>query len=350
MVMLAELVDGVIGVDTHANTHTAAVCTPAGGVLTTTVAATTREGLNELLAFGLAAVPGRRVWAVEGCGSFGAGLTARLLSAGEQVVEVARPARARGRGQDKNDTVDAVRAARDALASHRPALPKQAPAVKMLQQLLAVRGSAVKARTEALNLLHALVLTAPEPIREPLRGLTGRALLEAAWMLPLTVPADDALGQGTLRLLVATVERVLFLSGQIEEHDREVQELTAAVVPGLRSRVGIGPVSAAQLAVGYGHHGRVPSEAAFAHLAGAAPIEASSGKTTRYRLNRGGDRQLNMALHTIAVTRMRHDPATRAYVERRRAEGKTDKEIRRNLKRYIARQTYHDLQHAQLAG
>jgi transposase len=345
MVMLADQIEGVIGVDTHADTHSAVACTSTGALLASQTSPTTQAGLEQLVAFGVAAVPGPRVWAVEGCGSYGAGLTALLVSRGEHVVEVLRPRRAARPRPGKSDVLDALRAAREALACERPASPKLSQPVLALALLLTVRASAIQARTAALNLMHALVTAAPPAIREPLRGLTGKRFVDGCWMLPTTVPAPEAdlLTRTTIRSLVAAAERVLVLNSEIDEHDRELTRQVDAAVPRLVTRVGIGPVSAAQLAVTYGHHGRVHSPAAFARLTGAAPIEASSGKTQRHRLNRGGDRNANHALHTIALTRIRHDPATRAYVERRRAEGKTDREIIRCLKTYISRSTYRDL-------
>jgi transposase len=347
MVMLADDIDGVIGVDTHADTHTAAACAPTGALLATLTAAAGAAGLEALWAFGVAAVPGRRVWAVEGCGSYGAGLVAVLVAHGEQVVEVLRPQRPRRQRPGKNDVADAVRAAHDALACDRPVQPKLSPAVQALRVLLAVRASAVEARTAAVNLLHAVTLTAPAVIRDRLAGTRGRRFVDACWMLPTEVTGhtEDLLTRVTGDSLSATAERVMCLEREIHDYDQQLATLVELTVARLVARVGVGPVSAAQLAVAYGHHGRVTSEAAFAHLTGVAPIEASSGTTIRYRLNRGGDRNANKALHTIAVTRMRHDPQTQAYVERRRAEGKTTREIIRCLKRYIARQLFRDLNH-----
>jgi transposase len=345
MVMLADHIEGVIGVDTHADTHTAAACAPTGALLATHTAATGEAGLEALWAFGVAAVPGRRVWAVEGCGSYGAGLVAVLVGHDEQVVEVLRPKRPRRQRPAKTDVADAVRAAHDALACERPVQPKLAPAVQALRVLLAARGSAVEARTAAVNLLHALTFTAPAVIRDRLAGTRGAGFVDACWMLPAEVTdhTPDLLTRLTGDSMSATAERVMCLEREIHSYDQQLAALVEGTVARLVSRVGVGPVSAAQLTVAYGHHGRLANEAAFAHLAGVAPIAASSGKTVRYRLNRGGDRNANKALHTIAVTRMRHDPKTQAYVERRRAEGKTTREIIRCLKRYIARQLFRDL-------
>jgi transposase len=337
--MLAETVDGVIGVDTARDHHAAAVCGPLGAVVDSGVFAATGEGYQALLGFARAAVPGRRCWAIEGTGSFGAGLTAVLLAAGERVVEVSRPARPRRRGAAKNDTVDAIRAARDALAATDPITPKRAVLVDQLR--------IVDAQTAAMNLLHALLLTAPVALRDRLAGHTGERLIDACWALPDDPTlASDPRAAATSAALATVAERIMFLAGERRRHDAHLSSLLSEAVPSILAAPGIGPVSAAQLLIAYGHHGRIHHDAAFAALAGAAPIEASSGQITRHRLNRAGDRQLNRALHTIAVTRMRHDPRTRHYVERRRAEGKTDREIRRCLKRYLARNLYRRLRHA----
>lgn len=346
MPILADQVDGVIGVDTHKEAHTAAACGPTGGVAAQIEASTCQAGLAELLAFGRAQVPGPRAWAVEGCGSYGAGLATYLLTEGETVVEVERPTRPKRRHGAKSDDIDAARAAREALGTDvaKLALPKQGAAQEALRVVMAARGSVIEARKAATNLLTHLRITAPAELRDQLPARTGRALLEACAALPDHLGAGADQATATVAATLARVAgRIQTLAAEEARYDRELTELTASLVPAIVTEPGAGPVTAAQMILAYGHHGRVRTEAAYGSLSGTCPIPASSGKTTRHRLNRGGNRQLNRALHTIATNRMRYHPETRAYTQRRRAEGKTDREIRRCLKRYLARHFYRQL-------
>jgi transposase len=338
MSMLADRVDGVIGVDTHRDTLTAAAVTAVGGLLGQMTVAADAAGYRRLLDFACAHVPGRRCFAVEGAGSYGAGLTRLLIDQGEWVMEVDQPSRPARRG-GKSDALDAVRAAREALAQQRPTTPRRRGDRQALRVLLATRQGAVVARTCALNQLKALIVGAPEELRAELRGRsTPNQVTYCAALRDR--PSRSLEHRMTARALRSTAQRVQVLAGEAADLHEEITQLVAAVAPWLLELPGMGPISAGQVLVSWSHAGRVRSEAAFAALAGVSPIPASSGQVTRYRLNRGGDRRLNRALHTVAVARLRDDPSTRAYAARRRAEGKSPREIRRCVKRAIARQLF----------
>ena len=347
MSMLADLVEVVIGVDTHTDTHTAAVVTAAtGAVLAVRTVPADPDGYAELVAGAgeLAAEHGGlRAWAVEGTGGYGAGLARHLAAAGELVIELDRPVRPARRAGAKSDPIDAERAARDALSRTRLAQPKTGPQRDALQVLLAVRRAAVEAAVVGQRQLHALVVTAPEPVRARFRGQATRAMLATAARLR---PHGDVHTRTAVTALRALARRVTALQTEANTHEKAIRAIVRGWRPDLLDQPGVGPVNAAVVLTAWSHPGRCRNDAAFAMLAGAAPILASSGKTVRHRLNRSGDRQLNRALHNIALCRMRYDPDTRAYTDRRRADGKTDREIRRCLKRYIARQLYRQLESA----
>jgi transposase len=339
MVMLADLVELVIGVDTHKDTHTAAiVVATTGAVVTQVTVPATPAGYQQLLQVA-ARQPGERVWAVEGTGGYGAGLTRFLQGHAEQVVELDRPKRAARRHGAKSDSLDAIRAAREALGRDRLAQPRAAGYRAALSVRLVARRSAVQAATDAQRQLHALVVAAPDTLRTRLRGLTtarlvrscGRLRQQAAW------DVETAASAASLRALA---RRIQLLNTEIADHTWAITTLVRTWRPDLLSRCGVGPIVAAIVLCAWSHPGRCGSDAAFAMLGGAAPIPASSGQTIRVRVNRSGDRQLNQALHLIVLTRLRYDPATRAYATRRRAQGKTNREIRRCLVRYVARQLY----------
>jgi len=204
---------------------------------------------------------------------------------------------------------------------------------------LAVRRSAVQAATDAQRQLHALVVAAPDPLRERLRSLTTARLVATCGRLRQQV-AWDAETAATVASLRALARRIQLLNAEVVEHTRAITMLVRAWRPELLTRCGVGPIVAATVLCAWSHPGRCRTDAAFAMLGGAAPIPASSGQTVQVRLNRSGDRQLNQALHLVVLTRLRYDPATRADAQRRRAEGKTNREIRRCLIRYVARQLY----------
>jgi transposase len=339
MTGLAGRIDGVIGVDTHRDALAAAATDPVGGVLAQTSVAANAAGYRRLLDFAVAQVPGRRCWAVEGAGSYGAGLTVFLRTHGERVVEVGRPKRPPRRTGAKSDALDAIRAAREALAADHLLAPRRRGDREALRVLLATRHSACVAKVCAINQLKALIVGAPEELRAGLRGLaTNRQIARCARLRDR--PARSLEHRMTVRALRSTAHRIQRLAAEAAELHAELDRLVAAVAPWLLELPGVGPISAAQILVSWSHAGRLRSEAAFAALAGVNPIPASSGQVTRHRLNRSGDRQLNRALHTIVLARLRDDPDTRAYAARRTAEGKSGRDIRRCLKRAVARQLF----------
>jgi transposase len=312
---------------------------PVGGLLAQTSVWADAGGYRRLLAFAQAQVPGRRCWAVEGAGSYGAGLAAFLQAQGERVVEVGRPKRPPRRTGAKSDALDAVRAAREALAHDHPLAPRRRGDREALRVLLATRHSACVAKVSATNQLKALIVGAPEELRTELRGLvTKRQIARCARLRDR--PTRSLEHRMTVRALRSTAHRIQLLAAEAAELCAELERLVVAVTPWLLELPGVGPISAAQILVSWSHAGRLRSEAAFAALAGVNPIPASSGQVTRHRLNRSGDRQLNRALHTIVLARLRDDPQTRAYAARRRGEGKSIRDIRRCLKRAIARQLF----------
>jgi transposase len=338
--MLADQIDHVIGVDTHRDSHAAAiVAAPSGALELETAIVANPVGYKRLLGFARRHAGGRRVWAIESSGSFGAGLAAFLLEHGEWVVEVERPARPARRNGAKSDELDALRAAREALRHEHLCQPRCRGEREAVRVLLVTRRGAIRARTRAINQLKALVVTAREGLRHQLRGLQTDELVTRCARLR-TSPSQSVEHRATVIALRHTARRVLVLQAEADELESELEAIIARVVPDLLAQTGVGPISAAQLYCSWSHRGRLRSDAAFAMLAGAAPIPASSGQTVRYRLNRGGDRQLNCALHTIVLCRLKHDPATRAYAARRLAEGKTPREIKRCLKRYLARRLF----------
>ena len=343
MNVLVGSVDAVVGVDTHRDSLAAAVVTPIGAVLASTQVSADARGYHALLDFAQAHVSGRRCWAIEGAGSYGAGLSAFLAERGEQVVEVCRPKRQPRAGARKSDAIDAVRAAREALSAEHLIDPRRRGEREALRVLMSTRSSAVTARTRAANHLKALIVSAPEALRAELRGKTSDAQISYCSKLR-SRPSQSIEHRMTVTALQSTASRIMTLRAEADDLEREITQLVTSAQPQLLALPGIGPVSAAQLLISWSHAGRFRSEAAFAAFSGTAPIPASSGLTTRHRLNRSGDRQLNRALHTIALTRARIDPDTRAYLARRTAEGKTTREARRCLKRIIARQLFRHLQ------
>jgi transposase len=341
--MLADQLDYIVGVDPHRDAHAVAVVeVRTGAVVFETTVAASGEGYAQALRLVAEQAVGRRAFAVEGSGSFGAGLTRFLSGRGERVLEVSRLRRQRGTG-GKSDALDAIRAARSVLGSERPATPRAGGERQALQALVAAREGAVTAKRAGLCQLRDLLITTPEPLRSELRPLSRARLLRR---LAATRPAGrgDPELRGSLLALRSIARRVLQLTGEERELAREIETLTRKLAPQLLAQPGVGPHAAAQLLLAWSHPGRIHSEAAFARLAGAAPIPASSGQTVRHRLDRAGDRQLNRALHTILLTRKRTQPATIAYIERRLAEGKTRREANRCLKRYLARNLYRLLQ------
>jgi transposase len=333
MLMAQATAQLVIGVDTHADRHVAVVLDTLGRRLATASFAASDTGNARLLAW--AYQHGQPVVAgVEGTGSFGYRLARYLLAHKVAVREVNRPDRARRRRVGKNDPLDAEQAARAVLAGDAIAIPKDRDGVVgELRCLVVARRSAVKARTQATNQLRALLVGCSDAIRVRVAPLRKQHLARACTRLRAAGPAQLA-----MRCLG---RRWLALDAEIGELDREITRLVKGVAPRLLERHSVGVHTAAQLLLTAGDNpDRLASEAAFAALCGTSPVEASSGKTTRLRLNRGGDRQANTALWTIANTRLLHEPRTQAYGAKRTAQGKTRKEIVRCLKRSIARELY----------
>lgn len=339
--MLADGLDYVLGVDTHRDAHALAVVSALGVVELETQVAASAAGYRDALQLARRHAHGRRVWAIEATGSWGAGPCRFLQAEGERVLEVDRPRR-QGRSSGKSDPLDAIRAARSALAGERLPEPRSAGKREELRALVAARAGALSAKRAGLCQLRALLVTAPEPLRSELRGLSRARLL--ARLQGLRSDKNTNRPRGLLLALRSVANRVSELTREERELKTEIRILVAELAPQLLDEPGVGPASAAQILLAWSHPGRLRNEAAFARLAGAAPIPASSGQTIRYRLDRGGDRQLNRALHTIIDSRRKHDPATIAYLQRRAAEGKSIREAIRCLKRYLARSLYRQLE------
>ena len=330
----------ICGIDTHADSHTAAVADHNGRLLDISTFRATASGYRALLAW--CTRYGRLVYAgVEGTSSYGKGVTGFLADEGIKVLEVARPNRQTRRLVGKSDPTDAIAAYRAVLSGEATAVPKTGNGpVEAIRVLQVTRVSAVKARTEALNQIRDLVRTAPQPLRERLERLTTSQRLRTCSgfrTLKHTTAAEEA----TRHVLKTLARRCQHLTGEIGELTTRLDKLTQRTAPRLRSLQGVGPDTAAKLLITTGDNPhRIRSQAAFAKLCGVAPLDASSGKQQRHRLNRGGHRQANNALYTITIVRMRHDPKTQAYVQKRLQEGKTKPEIIRCLKRHIARQIH----------
>jgi transposase len=329
----------IVGVDTHRDEHVAVAIDHLGARLGDYRFPTTSagyegldcwsRGLGEVVAFG-----------IEGTGSFGAGLARYLAGRGRSVIEVSRPDRSTRRRLGKSDPVDAEMAARAVLAGVAKDSPKSGlDEVEMIRMLKIVKDSAIKARTQAINQMKALVVTAPVELRHKLVGLNVRRLVaRCVRFRPGELVAPLAAAKHALRMLA---RRHCQLTSEIESIDGEMVRLTAETAPALVDVFGVGPDVAATLLVTAGSNPeRLRSEAAFAALCGVNPIPASSGRTNRHRLNRGGDRRANAALYRIVLVRLRYHEPTKEYMSRRTSEGMTKAEIIRCLKRYVARQVY----------
>jgi transposase len=329
----------ILGVDTHLDIHVGAVITSAGKLLGTRTVSVTIQGYNDLYEWALAFGPLKRA-GVEGTGTYGAGLFHFLDSKQIQVIEVNRSDRSTRRLRGKSDPIDAENAARSILSGISTAVPKNKNGVcEAIRMVSVVRRSAVKAKTQAMNQIRALLVSAPQAIRErllktkPHECATGcskiKKLGDSELLLSLTI---------TLKFLS---KRWITLSNELKALDKQLDKLTQTHCPKLRSRMGVGPYTAGILvSVAGDNPERLKSESALAALCGVNPLPASSGKTIRHRLNRGGNRAANNALWTITLVRARSDSRTREYVARRTAEGLSTKEIFRCLKRYIIRELY----------
>jgi transposase len=331
------------GVDTHADSHVAAAIDQNGGLLGVESFPSTENGYGQLLGW-LAGFGELIRVGVEGTGSWGVGLARFLSDHDVGVVEVDRPNRQQRRRVGKSDPTDAVSAARAALSGTASVTPKlRNGPVEQMRVLLVVRRSARQQRIQSLNQLRHLVFTAPEPIRVRFKDRYKTGLVtEAANMRPHK--GSDPIIFTTNLMIRNLARRIQGLNAEIKQIDRMLTDLIVGTAPSVLDLHGIGADTAASLLVAAGDNpDRIHNERSWAHLCGVTPIPASSGKITRHRLNRGGDRQANAALHRIVLTRMSSHPETKTYVTRRRAEGLSTPEIMRCLKRYVARQTYKHL-------
>jgi transposase len=326
-----------LGVDTHADIHVVVALDHLGGWLGATEIPTTRAGYQQLLEWASALGVIDRV-GIEGTGSYGAGLFRWLRARGVTVIEVDRPDRKLRRQRGKDDVTDAEGAARSVLSGQATGIPKSADGkVEMIRVLRVARRSAMRAKIATINQLHALVVSAPDELREAFAGLSSLAKVrKAAALRP--GPTLGTVEAATKKL----ARRYLALVAEIAELDAHLEPLVKATAPTLVAQLGIGVQSAAQLLVTAGDNPeRLRTEGSFAHLCGVAPLPATSGKRVdRHRLNKGGDRDANCALHMIAVNRLSNCERTRAYVNKRSPDGKADLDILRRLKRYIAREVY----------
>jgi transposase len=328
-----------IGVDTHLDAHLAHAADQLGRRLATIQVPTTPAGYAELLAW--ARRLGQPVaWGVEGTGCYGAALARFLAAGGQVVVEVNRPDRQARRLKGRSDPLDAQAAARAVQAGQATVIPKAGTGqVEMIRSLRVARQTAMRAHTQAINALKALLVTAPVELRQQLRGLSAPRLVRAAADLE---PGPITSTQAAVMLALCTLaRRYQALSAEIAALTSELERLTRTAAPKLVALFGVGADSAGALLVAAGDNpDRLQSEAAFSMLCGVSPIPASSGKTTRHRLNRGGDRQANAALYRIVLVRLRWHQPTRDYMARRLKQGKTKKEVIRCLKRHLAREVF----------
>ena len=332
----------VVGVDTHQDKHVAVAIDRRGIRLGEFHIPTNTCGYKDLerWSLGWGEV---QTFGIEGTGSYGAGVARFLSARGYDVVEVNRPDRAARYRKGKTDPTDAESAARSVLAGVADATPKSGEGeVEMIRMLKNAKDSAVKARTQAFNQMKALIVTSPAPLRESLSGSTTAALVSRCRGLrPGPLDGPTAAAKYTLRSLARRHHQ---LGKEFKDLEAELQRLTGAVAPDLVDSFGIGPDTAATLLVAAGSNPqRLRSEAAFASLCGVNPVPASSGKTNRHRLNRGGHRQANAALHRIVIVRLRHDERTQACMCRRTSEGMSKKEVIRCLKRYVVREVFSTL-------
>ena len=343
--MLADIVDAVIGADTHRDTHQVEIATPTGAVIATCSIPNTSTGYTQLLAWIDQHAPGAQLAAsIEGTRSYGAGLARALTAAGILVLECEQPTHTTRRGTGKSDPIDAHLAVLTALRlpADRLPTPRADGDREALRILLGARTDLTTTLTAQTNRLRALLRDGDDNDRDLARSTLTTTILTT---LAHRTTSTDASREHTIRQAeIRRLAHALHTTRRdLNTNRTQLHDIVNDLAPGLTHQPGIGPVSAAQAIVTFSHPGRCRNDAAFAALAGTNPVPASSGRTIRHRLNRGGDRALNNAIHTIAMTRMRCCPTTRAYVTRRTAEGKTPREIRRCLKRYITRQLYRTL-------
>jgi transposase len=332
--------DVIIGVDTHKEVHAAVAISGSGAHLATTTVPATSKGYGALEAWAKSMGPVHS-FGIEGTGSYGAGLSRFLRERGHAVFEVNRPNRQLRYQRGKSDAVDAESAARAVLAGQAAGRPKSGTGtVEMIRHLKIARDTAVKARTQAMQTLKAIIVGSPDVLREQLDQVSGKMTLvrRLAALRPGPLTSRLASAKASLR---AIARRWLMLDTEIKQHDAHLDALTAARAPDLLEAHGMATGTAAEMLLLVGDNPeRISSEAAFAKLCGACPIPASSGKTNRHRLNRGGNRQANAALYRVVIVRMRGHQPTLDYVRRRTAEGKSKSDIIRCLKRYVAREIF----------
>jgi len=340
MTIVTHTVTG--GVDTHGDVHVAAALDELGAVFGTAAFPATEEGYGALTqwlgGFGQVARVG-----VEGTGAYGAGLARHLAARGIEVVEVDRHDRQARRQRGKSDPLDALEAARAALSGEASGRPKSRNGgIEAIRALVVAKRSARQARSKALTQMRHLVYSAPEELRAQLKGVSIRELIASVGELDATDP--DPVRRETAAALCSLAHRVRYLDQELAGLDARLGPLVTEAAPGLLALVGVGIDTASTLLVTAGDNpGRLRSEAAWAHLCGVAPLPASSGRVTRHRLDRGGDRRANSARWRIVMVRLTCHPDTKAYVERRLKEGLSKREIVRMLKRYVSREVFHKL-------
>lgn len=335
----------IVGIDTHSDTHHVAVISDTGEHLADKEYLAVGSGYRKIIEF-ITSVGTVLAIGVEGTGTYGAELARVLTREGMQVLEVMRPNRQYRRLHGKSDPLDAYQAAEAALAGVRTSMPKaRNGAVESLRVLRAERATAMRARVAVMTQIKCILVSAPETLRARYRGMTNTGMITALEKSrpsgSLTDPSNT-----TAVVLKRLARRHRMLDQELRLIDAELDTVVAEYAPMLRDLRGVGTDTASQLLVTVGDNPeRISTEAKFAALVGVAPIPASSGKTTRHRLSRSGDRQANKAIHHIALVRMSCDARTKTYVSKRRQEGKSSKEIIRCLKRYIAREIYDQLLH-----
>jgi transposase len=329
----------VLGVDTHKDVHAAAVVTALGAALDGRSFPATADGYRQLMTWARSFGTLRRA-GVECTGSYGAALARHLRTGGIEVIEVNQPDKADRRRRGKTDAIDAEAAARAVLSGRATASAKTGDGpVEMLRLFKLAKSSAIKSRSQAINQLKAVLVVADPALREAASGLSNVRLFR--WCAGLEATPEAGTGQAVRHTLRLLARRIGHLTEEIDDLNKQIAHAVQQAAPGLLEVHGVGPDTAADLLVAAGDNpGRLTSEASFAALCGTSPVEASSGKTSRRRLNRGGDRRANAALYRIVLTRLRWEKRTRDYLERRISEGKTRREAIRCLKRYVARELF----------
>jgi len=340
-----QLWDALVGGDTHRDTHQLEMLSALGIVISTITIENDADGYEQAIAWITEHAPGPRVLiGLEGTRSYGVGLSRALQVAGLEVVEVEQPSKTERRGRGKSDPIDAHHAALQVLRMplDRKMLPRSDGDREAMRILLIARNEISTIRTGQINRLRALLLTGDDDDRLLCRCTMSKANLEKISRRRgrQNETTEQAVRRADARRLALAIRAA---DVELAANLKQLGKLVDEFAPGLLELKGVGPFSGAQAIVSFSHVGRCRNEAAFASLAGVSPLEASSGRTNRHRLNRCGDRQLNRAIHTIMLTRWRDCPRTREYIERRRKENKTDREIRRCLKRYIARELFREL-------